>query len=57
MTRDKLSEQFLGILEDNAGIVLKISRAFAQTSQDREDLINDIVLLFDCPCYDCIGLF
>lgn len=44
MTRDKLSEQFLGILEDNTGIVLKISRAFAQTSQDREDLINDIAL-------------
>lgn len=44
MTKDKLSEQFLGVLEENTGIIIKISRAYTNTSQDREDLINDIVL-------------
>jgi RNA polymerase sigma-70 factor (ECF subfamily) len=44
MTKDKLSEQFLGVFEDNTGIIIKIARAFTKTSHDREDLINDIAL-------------
>ena len=44
MTKDNVSEQFLSILEDNTGIIIKISRAFTNTSHDREDLINDIAL-------------
>ena len=42
MTKDKQSEQFLRVFEENTGIIIKISRAFAKTSHDREDLINDI---------------
>lgn len=44
MTKDKLSEQFLSVFEDNTGIIIKIARAFTKTSHDREDLINDIAL-------------
>lgn len=44
MTKDNVSEHFLSIFEDNTGIVIKISRAFTNTSHDREDLINDIAL-------------
>jgi RNA polymerase sigma-70 factor, ECF subfamily len=44
MTKDKLSEQFLGVLEENAGIIIKISRAYTNSYSDREDLINDITL-------------
>ena len=44
MTKDKLSEQFLRVFEDNTGIIIKIARAFTKTSHDREDLINDIAL-------------
>jgi len=44
MTKDKLSDQFLSVFEDNTGIIIKIARAFTKTSHDREDLINDIAL-------------
>ena len=44
MTKDKLSEQFLSVFEENTGIIIKISRAFTKTTHDREDLINDIAL-------------
>jgi RNA polymerase sigma-70 factor (ECF subfamily) len=44
MTKDNVSEQFLSIFEENTGIIIKISRAFTNTSHDREDLINDIAL-------------
>lgn len=44
MTKDKVSEQFLSVFEENTGIIIKISRAFTHTSYDREDLINDIAL-------------
>ena len=44
MTKDNVSEHFLSIFEDNTGIIIKISRAFTNTSHDREDLINDIAL-------------
>lgn len=44
MTKEELSEQFLRVFEDNTGIIYKISRAYTHTSQDREDLFNDIAL-------------
>jgi RNA polymerase sigma-70 factor, ECF subfamily len=44
MTKDNVTEQFLSIFKDNTGIIIKISRAFSNTSHDREDLINDIAL-------------
>ncbi len=43
MTESKLKEEFILVFEKNIGIILKISRAFAKTTHDREDLINDIV--------------
>lgn len=39
---DDIQEQFLYLLERNIGMIIKISRAYAQVRQDREDLINDI---------------
>ena len=44
MSKDLLSEQFIRIFEENLGIVLKISRAYTSSTQDREDLTNDIAL-------------
>lgn len=44
MTDSRHKDQFLDILEKNIGIILKISRAYTQRIQDREDLINDITL-------------
>ena len=44
MTDDNIKEQFLDILEKNIGIIIKLSRAYAKVSQDRDDLINDITL-------------
>src|SRR5674476_129639 len=44
MKKDKLTEQFLLIFEENMGIIMKISRAYTNTSHDREDLMNDIAL-------------
>ncbi|MDL2215182.1 RNA polymerase sigma factor [Dysgonomonas sp. OttesenSCG-928-M03] len=44
MTDNELKEQFLDILGNNIGIIIKISKAYTQVRQDREDLINDIVL-------------
>jgi RNA polymerase sigma-70 factor, ECF subfamily len=44
MTKNNVSEQFLSIFGDNTGIIIKISRAYTNTSHDREDLINDIAL-------------
>ena len=44
MTDSKLKDQFLDILEKNIGIIIKIARAYANTIQDKEDLINDITL-------------
>ncbi len=37
-------DQFLNILEKNIGIILKISRVYTKIEQDKEDLINDIIL-------------
>ncbi len=46
MTNDKRKEkeQFVSDFEKNIGIILKISRAYTNTTYDREDLINDIAL-------------
>jgi len=44
MTEIRQKDQFLDILEKNIGIILKISRAYARSVHDKEDLINDITL-------------
>jgi RNA polymerase sigma-70 factor (ECF subfamily) len=44
MTKSNLHECFLDIFEKNIGIIIKIARAYTKTTQDREDLINDIAL-------------
>lgn len=38
----QLHERFISLLETNLGIILKISKAYTTTAQDKEDLINDI---------------
>ena len=35
-------ERFISLLEANLGIILKIAKAYTNTEQDREDLVNDI---------------
>ena len=35
-------ERFISLLETNLGIILKISKAYTNTVQDREDLVSDI---------------
>ena len=42
MPDHQLHERFISLLEDHIGIILKISKAYTNTVQDREDLINDI---------------
>ena len=44
MTENKQKDLFLDILEKNIGIIIKISRAYAKSAHDKEDLINDITL-------------
>jgi RNA polymerase sigma-70 factor, ECF subfamily len=44
MTENRNKDQFLNIIENNIGIILKISRAYTKSVQDKEDLINDITL-------------
>lgn len=44
MTDDYRKTQFVSDFEKNIGIILKISRAYTNTTHDREDLINDIAL-------------
>ena len=45
MKQDKnREEEFLKVFEANVGIVIKIAKAYANTTHDREDLMNDIVL-------------
>lgn len=43
MVDQQLHERFISILEENIGMILKISMAFTNTVQDREDLVNDMV--------------
>jgi len=38
----QIHERFISLLEKNLGIILKISKAYTSTQQDKEDLINDI---------------
>lgn len=38
----QIHERFITLLESNIGIILKISKAYTRTSQDREDLMSDI---------------
>ena len=44
MTGNVQTDQFLRLLEANIGIILKIAGAYSRSDQDKEDLINDIVL-------------
>ena len=46
MEQDKKNreDEFLKVFEANIGIVIKIAKAYAKTTYDSEDLINDIVL-------------
>ena len=46
MNQDKKNkeEEFLKVFEANVGIVIKIAKAYTNTTPDREDLINDIVV-------------
>lgn len=42
MIEHQIHDRFITLLESNIGIILKISKAYTNTAQDREDLINDI---------------
>ena len=45
MKQDKnREEEFLKVFEANVGVVIKIAKAYTNTTYDREDMINDIVL-------------
>ena len=44
MTENKQKDLFLDILEQNIGIIIKISGAYTNSVHDKEDLINDITL-------------
>ena len=44
MTDNKQKDLFLDILEQNIGIIIKISGAYTNSVHDKEDLINDITL-------------
>jgi RNA polymerase sigma-70 factor (ECF subfamily) len=46
MKQDKKEreEEFLKVFEANVGIVIKIAKAYTNTTHDREDLMNDIVM-------------
>ena len=46
MNQDKKNKEegFLKVFEANVGIVIKIAKAYTNTTPDREDLINDIVV-------------
>jgi RNA polymerase sigma-70 factor (ECF subfamily) len=37
-------DEFLKVFEQNTGIVVKIAKAYTNTTHDREDLMNDIVV-------------
>jgi RNA polymerase sigma-70 factor (ECF subfamily) len=41
---NQITEHFMDIFENNLPLILKISRAYTKTKQDREDLINDIAI-------------
>lgn len=39
----QIHKRFISLLEKNLGILLKISKAYTNTTQEREDLINDMI--------------
>jgi RNA polymerase sigma-70 factor (ECF subfamily) len=42
MVDHQIHERFITLLERNIGTILKISKAYSNIAQDREDLLNDI---------------
>ncbi|HJD75377.1 MAG TPA: sigma-70 family RNA polymerase sigma factor [Bacteroides reticulotermitis] len=44
MIHKDIKEQFMDMLEQHIGIILKISGAYAYTQEDRKDLMQDIIL-------------
>lgn len=42
--RDNLEEEFLHLLNENFGILLKIAGSYSKTTHDREDLLSETVL-------------
>ncbi len=44
MINKDVKEQFMDMLEQHIGIILKISGAYAYTQEDRKDLMQDIIL-------------
>jgi RNA polymerase sigma factor (sigma-70 family) len=44
MIDQQVYERFIALLENNIGNILKISTAYTNTIQDKEDLVNDIAL-------------
>ncbi len=43
MTDQQIHERYISLLETNIGIILKISKAYSNIQQDREDLISTYV--------------
>lgn len=44
MENNDIKEQFLDMLEQHIGIIIKISGAYAYAQEERKDLIQDIIL-------------
>lgn len=44
MTNKDIKEQFLDMLEQHIGIIIKISGAYSHTQEERKDLIQDVIL-------------
>lgn len=44
MTDEDIREEFIDILEQHIGIIIKISRAYIPDHEERKDLIQDIIL-------------
>lgn len=42
MTNEERKTHFIQLFEANTGLIYKVARSFTYTSQDREDLMNDI---------------
>lgn len=43
MTKNKQKEEFLDTLEKHIGIVIKIAGAYTRVSEDKQDLMHDII--------------
>jgi RNA polymerase sigma-70 factor (ECF subfamily) len=44
MTENKLKEEFLDLINQNKGIIYRISRSYGETDSDCEDLFQEILL-------------